>query len=113
MSGKYVRLQEPITFPAGSTQDKREAVDVGNYGTVIVQVNRLVAAVTAGNLVMEHAAVREDNQFEPIGGTISLASTGPISVTLTGHSRFLRWNTSGITGATPPVASVDLVMRDS
>lgn len=39
MAAKVVRLQEPILIVASAKQDKRDAVDAGNFNTVVVQVN--------------------------------------------------------------------------
>lgn len=108
------RLQQSITVTANLKQDKRDAVDGLHSGAVVVQVNCLVAAAPGSGaaIVIEHAAVLEENQFEPLSAQqISLEVAGPTSVALTTHSRHLRWTTISMGGQTSTF-TIDLAMRD-
>ena len=66
---------------------------------VVVQVNVLSQAGAGSLLTIQHAAVREDNQFEDVQTTVSLAATGPKSIVVMGHTRYLRWKTTSLTGS--------------
>lgn len=114
MHAAYVRSQQPITVAANIKQDRRDAIDVGAYGTVVVKVNRLRAAAVGSGavLVVEHAAVLEENQFEPLlSQSVSLEAVGPISIVITTHTRHLRWSTSSMSGQTCTF-TVDNVLRE-
>ena len=110
MASKYMRLQELIKISAATNQDRRDAADVGGFRTVIVQVNVLSAA-GAGDIILEHAAMNELNQYEALSSqAIAVTATGPITIIVTGHTRFLRWTIPSITGSV--TFSVDLILRD-
>lgn len=112
MAAKFMVLQNAIVATTNNPkQDKRDAVDVGAYTTVVVQVNVLVAAASGTpHLVIEHAAVLEEGQFEPHTTVFDLTVAGPKTIVLTGHSRYLRWNTTTIAGN--PMFTISLVLRD-
>lgn len=111
MAAKFARLTESMLLTASTSQDPQEAVDAGAYNTVVVQANVHVVGTGGASIQMQHAAVLKENQFENIGTAIPLTTPGGAhSVTITGHSRFIRWSTTAGTGT--PVASIDLVMRE-
>ena len=109
MPATLVRLTEPTLLAADTQQNKSEAVDAAGFNTVVVQLNTHITATTAA-VQMQHAAVLVENQFEDIGATLSLTASGPHTVVITGHTRYIRWSTiAGGTGN--PVGSIDLVLR--
>ena len=114
MSAIHVRAQRAITVTTNIKQARGESIDAGAHGIVVVQVNRLAAATIGSGaaIVMEHAAVLEENQFEPLlSHSISLEAEGPISIVVTGHTRHLRWTTVSMSGQTSTF-TIDQVLRD-
>lgn len=105
----YSRMQDPITVSTNIAQDRHDAMDAGRDREVVVQVNVLVPAATAGTLTFYHAAVLADNQFEAVVTTVNLAVAGPKTVVIAGHTRFLIWKTSGMNGSA--TFSIDAVGR--
>lgn len=80
---------------------------------MLVQVNRTTAGSTpAAQLTIEHAAVLEEGQFEPLTSQIiQLDALGPITIVVTGHTRFVRWSMIQAAGSVCAF-TVDLILRD-
>lgn len=108
MQAEYSRLQEAILVTASTAQDKRDALDAGSKNVVAVQV--VVMTAGTGTVYIQHAAVLDDAAFEDCSGSASLASTGPKTIVVTGHTRFLRWRAE-VSGGSPRFR-IDTVGRE-
>lgn len=112
MAGVQMTLQEAITLTGPATQDRRDAVDLGRMAFLAIQIHRIGPAPTTGTLVFEHAPINEQNRYEAIGGSVNLTETFPKTIVITGHTRFLRWNVTVLTGAGVTLR-IDLIGRES
>jgi hypothetical protein len=108
MSAEYARLQEAIAITASTTQDRRDALDAGSKHEVAVQVMVLTTGV--GTVKLQHAPILEDSAFEDVSGSVDLATAGPKTILVTGHTRFLRWKAT-ITSGTPQFR-IDTIGRE-
>jgi len=95
----YFRLQDLFKASGSEVQDKRDAIDIGAYRHVVVQVRVPVNASTAGTLYLQHAAVREDEAFldyDPNNVSVDLAVDTNVTLLVTDGLRFLRWRTASV-----------------
>ncbi len=95
----YFRLQDLIKVSGSSTQDKRDAIDVGNHRFVVIQTRVPVQASTSGTLYFQHAAVREEEafvDFDPGNISIDLTSGSNVVVVIQDPLRFLRWRVDNV-----------------
>ncbi len=104
MPAESIDLLQPMTLTADWNQDQTEAVDLGGYTQLHLQINVLVAG-TAGTIKIQHATRREKDWFEDIAGaTVALNQSGPKTITVSSFSRFIRLATDGNVAGTPVAA---------
>jgi hypothetical protein len=108
LSAEYLRLLDPRTITANDVQPRDQVADLGAYRQLMIHL-RLLKVGTAGNLLIQDAAVNEEDAFRTIA-TISLsAASNPVEITA--FLRYVRWKAdTGVTGS--PVVVVDLVAKE-
>jgi hypothetical protein len=111
MAATYTRLLDLQGLGPNFKQVKLDVVDVGPYNRVVLQV-RVVKAGGAGNLIIQEAAVNEDDAFVNVaGGTVALSATSNTKVVIADPQRFLRATTdANVAGG--PQALIDLIARE-
>lgn len=112
MAAQSVRLLDAQTLSASKASPTEQIVDLGAYTQLNVQC-RILKAGSAGTLVLQHAAVNEDEAFVDIPDmTWTLSSTSNSSVEVaTAFLRYVRWKTDGSV-ASSPVALIDIVAKE-
>lgn len=111
MAATYTRLLDLQGLGPNFKQQKVDVVDVGPYNKVVLQP-RVVKAGTGGNLIIQEAAVNEDDAFVNVaGGTIALNATSNAKIVISDPLRFIRAITdANVAGG--PQALVDLIARE-
>jgi len=106
----YVRLQSLLTLSAGdTTQRLEEAIDLGDYSEVTVQVRKPVAASGISYLYLQQVFVFIEEVFVDVA-TVSLATDTTNTVRLTQPLRYLRWRAT--VSGTDPSFQIDLIGRE-
>ena len=109
----HITLQELTTQTAASaTQPIQDAVDVGSYGLLMVQL-RLPKTASAGTLKLQHAAILEESAFTDITSpTFDLTGAANQVNKFAEVLRFVRWTCSGLTGG-PASFAIHIIARES
>jgi hypothetical protein len=111
MSATAVRLLDLQKLLASFKQLKQDVVDVGPYNKLVLQV-RIVKAGTGGNLLIQEAAVNEDDAFVNVsGGSVALNATSNTKIVVSDPFRFIRVITD-VNVAGDPQGLVDLIARE-
>ena len=108
----YFRLQDLTTVTSSRAQDLQFAIDVAAFRSLTIQVRKPNLATTA-TLIIQHAAVLEEEAFEDTTVTFDLGSgaSTPEAKVVIDSNRFLRWKvnlTSGDAGF-----MIDLLGREN
>lgn len=96
MSGFY-RMQELTDQSTNTVQDKEDAIDVGSYRTLVIQI-RVVGAATAGSIQFEEAMVNENSAYQSVGSTVPLTALNNLKLVIQDPMRMLRWRTINMNG---------------
>jgi hypothetical protein len=94
--GTSFSLQDAVTISYGGggagavTQPLQEAVDIGPFDTVVIQVHRLSQKNDA-TLHLQTSNVLVESAFENCGAEVVFDATGSKSIVLTTHGRYVRW----------------------
>ena len=120
------RLQDLRTLDPDATwmnenQKKEDAVDIGAYRTLTVQVRKPVAGTgpLTQTLYLQHAATLDEDAFVNVTSTsFSLTTTGTEVAVFESLLRYVRWNVdvgSTATAWTVPLPQfmIDVVARES
>lgn len=111
MAALFKRIMPQQTFSANQRPPRDEVLDLGAYTKIQVQA-RIVTAGSAGNLILEHAAVNEPDAFKAVSGA-SWPVT-PVSnnfTTISDFLRYVRWGgDASVTGT--PVALIDIIAKE-
>ncbi len=96
---KSFRLQELVKVVTNLSQIKQDAVDVGGFRHVVIQVRVPVKDTAAGALLyIQESNVLEDEAFTDIPNvTVDLFASSNKVIRLTDTARFLRWRVGGLT----------------
>lgn len=95
--GGYFRMQDLTDQSTNTVQDKEDAIDVGAYRYLVIQI-RVAAAATGGSIQFEEAMVNENSAFQDVGSTVSLTAVNNLKLILIDPMRFLRWKTISMNG---------------
>ena len=113
----YTRMQDLTSQNATVRQPVEEAIDVGAYKTVVVQV-RLPKLATSGTLQFITSATKEETSYAVPGHwtakTVNLtnaAGNENQTIVLDDPLRYLRWEISAISGG-PVEFLIDTVARE-
>ena len=109
MSNESKRLLDPRVLGADDTQDVKDAYDAGAFDKLEIQA-RFLKSGSAGNLILQHAAVNEEDSYISLG-TASWATTGSGGhISISNFLRFIRWKADGSVAGTP-VAMIDIIAK--
>jgi len=109
----YFRLQDLTSQSATGSQRIEEAIDVSAYRTLVVQTRIPVQAGTSGTLVLEHAAVLDEDAFTTLGSfSINLASDSNDVEAINDPLRFVRWKITAFSGSAASFM-IDIVARET
>jgi hypothetical protein len=94
---------------ANERQPREQVIDLGGYRQVVIQA-RIMKPGSAGNLLIEDAAVNEEDAFGRAVATFSVVNGAP-PAEVTAFLRFLRWRgDANVAGS--PVMIVDIVAKE-
>jgi hypothetical protein len=111
MPAIYTRILDLQKVQANFRQTKTDVVDVGACSTLVFQV-RVAKAGTAGALLLQEAAVNEDDAFINItGASLALNATSNSKVVVSNPLRYIRVATDSNVASDPQVL-VDLIGRE-
>ncbi len=120
MSSTYLRLQDLSSVDVSHTQRVDEAVDISQYRTVIAQVRRVVALAgtsVSATLVLQHAAVLDEDSFVDVSMTAIDLTAAPATTLVVAHDlmRYLRWKATvtSMTVTAPAQFLIDVVARQN
>lgn len=108
MASAYYRVVQKQVLTSNLTCPRAEVIDVGAYKVLEIEKHVAVAA-SSGDIILEHAAVKEPEYFVTLA-TLSLTTPGSVHSTVSNFLRYLRWRTTSITGS--PSATVDIIAKD-
>ncbi len=94
------RLQDAKSVAATEVQIIEEAVDLGEANGSVVVALRLLSEATTGTLILEHAAVLEEDAFMDSGVSFDIGA-GEAGFTTTQTDdllRFVRWSVTALSG---------------
>jgi len=107
----YFRLQDLTSVASDTTQRIEEAIDIGPFKTLVVEVRKPVAA-SGGVLKLQHASVLEEDAFVDVSSlTFDLTATGNEVQTFADLLRYLRWTTASVSSG-PAQFMVDIIARE-
>ena len=114
---QFFRLQDLTSQSAAIRQPVEEAVEVGAFNTLVVQVRIPALAGTSGTLKLITAATLEETAFItpphwPASVDIDLALGPNQIVVLPDPMRYLRWEITALVSGTPVEFLIDVVGRD-
>ena len=111
MASMYRRLMDPETLAASETQKLSEAMDVGACSRLEIQA-RILKAGSAGNMILQHAAVNEESAYVALtGATWPCNAVSNTPTTITSFLRYIRWAAdSSVAGL--PMGLIDIVAKD-
>jgi len=109
---EYHRLQEPNALGPNQRSERDQVYDAGAFPKLQAQL-RVVSAGTAGNIVLQHAAVMEPDAFTDIAGTsTALNAVSNNFYTVSNFLRYIRWVTDGAVAGNPKVI-IDIMAKDA
>ena len=106
----YFRLQDLTSASADTTQDLDDAVEIGAYKTLTVQVRKPAAASAESYLFLQTAAVMEEAAFEDVTPVFDLATAGNERHSFVSLNRYVRWR-ADIAGGTSKFL-IDVIARE-
>ncbi len=112
----HFRLQDLLSLPDGAhVQDPHDAIDVGSFKTLVVQVRKPALAATTGMLTLEHAAVNVEDAFTEINSNkrFSLTANGNEVMVYVDVLRFVRWATTTDVSGGPAKIIIDVIARET
>lgn len=110
MASQYRRLLDVRKLTANLTQPREQVWDAGAYAHLELHCRVLVAG-SAGTVVVQHAAVNEEDAFRDLA-SFALSGGTPGGYTSTDHFlRYLRWRTDGAV-AGDPSALIDVMAKE-
>lgn len=112
MASQSVRILDAQTLSASKSSPREQVLDLGAYKQLNVH-GRILKAGSAGTLVLQHAAVNEDDAFVDLPDmSWDVSSTSNSSFEeASSFLRFVRWKTDGSV-ASSPVALIDIVAKE-
>ena len=99
MPNSYIRLQGLQSASSSAAQSVENAIEVGAFDRVMVQVQRASAASEGSFLVLQTAATQDASRFVDLSPAIDLGDTGEVVEAFDRVMRYLRWRVS-IAGGT-------------
>ncbi len=110
MASQYHRLMDPTTLKPNLQQDLQDVFDAGAFRVLEVDV-RVLKAGSAGSLLLQHAAVNEEDAYRDLAGSsVSLTGSGAY-FTIQNFLRFVRWRADGNV-AGDPIPLIDTVAKE-
>ena len=110
MASQYFRLMDPTSLVASTDQDLRNAIDVGAFNKLEIDC-RILKSGSAGNLILEHAAVLEENAFRALATATWAVNASGGFVSISDFLRYVRWSADGsVAGAC--VAMIDIIAKE-
>lgn len=112
MAGQSVRILDAQTLTASKSSPREQILDLGAYQQLNVH-RRILKAGTAGTIVLQDAAVNEDDAFRDIptmSWTLDSTSNSGVEES-SSFLRFVRWKTDASV-ASSPVAIIDIVAKE-
>lgn len=110
MASEYRRLLDPGTAKPDVFQELREAWEAGAFRVLEVHV-RVLKAGTGGNIILQHAAVNEDDAYLDLAGSTTVLTGSGAYFTISSFLRFIRWRTDGgVAGS--PVVMIDIIAKE-
>ena len=109
MASEYRRLLDPSTAKATVFQELREAWDAGAYRVLEVHV-RVLKAGTGGNIILQHAAVNEEDAYLDLANASTALNGQGAYLTISNFLRFIRWRTDGAVAGSP-VVMIEIIAK--
>jgi len=108
----YVRLQELTSVGSGTTtQQLEDAIDLGDFGSVVVQVRKAQKAAELSYLFLQQAPILDEQAFEDVL-TFSLCVSQTMSAVICAPMRYLRWRCEVASGGTAQF-QIDAIGRET
>ena len=100
MASQYIRMADGQTGAANKTQESDKWLDLGAYRELGFQL-LMLSAGSAGNILVEHSATAEDDNFVTLTGVTWFASGTGGYQNATDFLRYVRWFCDGSVAGNP------------
>jgi len=117
MASAYHRLLDLTLFTENDRQPLFKTWDAGQYTTLVIHVRVPNGNANAGaKLILEHAAVNDNDAFVPLQANgqnveVGLDNVGAPVYAVSAFLRYLRWRVDGFT-SNDALALIDVIAKD-